>query len=133
MIALSTSDIESLIGAKADDRHPLEIMGYDFTSEGVRRFREEKPDFLPQIRDHIRTVLLTASIFPAHTNKEEPGWATFIESSGHKHTLSRIEEIGVGRYDRFKTEYISQEEAIDSFLRQVCNPDYLPIEQKQKC
>jgi hypothetical protein len=133
MIALSTSDIESLIGVRADDRHPLEIMGYDFTSEGVRRFREEKPDFLPQIRDHIRAVLLANTIFPPNTNREDPGWRTFIESSGHRYTLSTIEEIGLGRYDRFRTDYSSPEEAIESFLQQVCNPDYLPVHAKQKC
>jgi hypothetical protein len=108
-------------------------MGYDFTSEGVRRFREEKPDFLPQVRDHIRAILLADAIFPSDTNRDDPGWRSFIESSGDRYTLSTVEEVGVGRYDRFRKDFSSQEEAIEQFLQRVCNPDYLPVQQKQKC
>jgi hypothetical protein len=133
MNALSIGDLESLIGVRPDDRHPLEIMGYDYTDEGVRAFRRDRPDFLPQIREHIQAILRADSIFPSDTNRDAPGWQSFIESAGRRFALSTVEEVGVGRYDRFRTEFNTEEEAIEAFLNRVCNPDYLPIQTKQNC
>ncbi|MBE2179470.1 MAG: hypothetical protein IAE97_03280 [Chthoniobacterales bacterium] len=131
MKTLSENDILSLVGARPDDRHPLEIIGYDFTSEGVRRFREEKPNFLPQMKKHIQESLLASGIFPQDTNPEDPGWRAFIQRSGSQYKMSWVAEVGTSRFDRFSTDHKSIDAAIHDYLLEVCNPDYVPIDKKQ--
>jgi hypothetical protein len=62
MKTLSTEDIEFLLGVRASELHPLDILGYGYTSEGARRFRDEHPDFVPQIIAHVQSVLRTAGV-----------------------------------------------------------------------
>lgn len=131
MKTLSADDILSLVGARVDDRHPLEIIGYDLTSEGARRFREEKPDFVPQITAHIQEMLSTHGIFPKDTNLEEPGWRAFIQKTETGFRMSWVAEVGTSRFDRLQKDYKAADAAIHDYLLEVCNPDYVSIDKMQ--
>ena len=122
---LSSDEIECLLGIRATDAHPLDILGYGYSSEGTRRFRTENPDFLPQIVAHVRSVLAKAGIFPAQTNPTDPGYRTFIQADGSLFRVSSVEEIGFGQLDRIVTDAMPETEAIHEYIRQVANPDYV--------
>jgi hypothetical protein len=116
MKTLSPEDIERLVGARPSSDHPLEILGYGFTSDGVRRFRAEQPDYLPQIVAHIRSVLIRAGIFPEGTNPDDAGFRTFIYSDGAHFRVSSTEEVGMGRYKRISTGPLPETDAINKYV-----------------
>lgn len=127
MKTLSTDEIDCLLGVHASNAHPLDILGYGYTSEGARRFRAERPDFLPQIAAHVQSILQAAGIFPKDTNPDDAGFRTFIRRAGASFTISSVEEIGLNRYERITSKPMSETAAIRQYIRQVVNPDYVCI------
>ena len=127
MKTLSTEDIEFLLGIRASKLHPLDILGYGYTSEGARLFRDERPDFVPQIFAHVQSILRTAGVFPRDTDPRDFGWQTFIHRDGDSFTVISMEEIGLSRYERITSQPMSEAAAIREFIRLVTNPDYICI------
>jgi len=125
MKTLAPEEIECLVGAKHSDLHPLDILGYGFTSEGARRFRAEQPRFLPQIVAYIQSVLVRASIFPEQTNPDDPGIKPFIYADGSSFKISMMVEAGVGRFERICTGPLPETEAIQKYVRTAVNTDYV--------
>src|SRR5436190_15009869 len=111
MKTLSPEDIEALLGIRVSKEHPLDILGYGYTSEGSRRFHAEHPDFLPQIEAYVGNVLREVGIFPKGIKPEEVGYATFIHAEGPLYRVSGMEEIGFSRYERISSEPMSEAEA----------------------
>jgi hypothetical protein len=125
MKTLCPDEIECLLGVRASDFHPLDILGYGYSSEGARRFRAEQPDFLPQIAAYVRCVLERQRIFPKETDPGNPGYRTFIRADGVSFRISSMEEIGFSRYERLSTDPMPETEAIQEYIRRVANPDYV--------
>jgi hypothetical protein len=126
---LSTEEIECLLRIRASDDHPLEILGYGYTSDGARRFRAEQPDFLPQIAAYVQSVLQTAGIFPRDTDPENAGFRTFIRRDGGLFTLSSVEDVSLSRYERIRSAPMSEAVAIGEYIRHVVNPDYVCVSE----
>lgn len=122
---LSQEQIEYLLGVRASKTHPLDVLRYGHTSEGVRRFRAEQPDLLPQLVAHVRSVLAKESIFPKGTVPDDLGEKTIIRTEGEMFVVSSMEEAGVGRYERISTRPMPEIEAIHEYIRRVANPDYV--------
>ena len=127
MKKLSTEDIECLLGVRTSDQHPLDILGYGCTSEGVRRFREERPNFSPQIVDHVRKELLAAGTFPPGIDTNEADRRTFIRRDKDSFTVTSMKEIGLNRYKSVTSKPMTETAAIHEFIRLVTNPDYVFI------
>ncbi len=125
MKTLSPDEIECLVGARPSNVHPLDMLGYGYTSEGTRRFRAEKPDFLPQIVAHLQSVLVRVGVFPEGINRDDPGFKTFIYTDGTSFRISSMAEVGVSRYERVSTGPLSETEATHEYIRKVANPDYI--------
>jgi hypothetical protein len=125
MKTLSPDEIDCLLGFRATDAHPLDILGYGYSSDGASRFRAEKPNFLPQIAAHVRSVLSKEGIFPAQTNPEDAGYRTFIRVEGKLFRISSMEEIGLSRFERITTDPMPEAKAIHEYIRMVANPDYV--------
>jgi hypothetical protein len=126
---LAPDEIESLLQARPNDRHPLDILGYDYTSDGARRFRTERPDFAPQIITHIESVLRASGIFPSHVDRDNPGSTTFIYADGPLYRVSGLEEVGVARYQRLSSEPMHQKGSIVAYIRRVANPDHVRCQE----
>lgn len=122
---LSPDEIECLLGIRASDAHPLEILGYGYCSEGAQRFREERPDFLPQIVAYVRSVLVREGVFPKGTDPNDAGYRTLIQADRALFKVSNMEEIGVGRYARISSDPMPETEAIREYIRKVASPDYV--------
>src|SRR5205085_9617598 len=116
---------ESLLQARPNDRHPLDILGYGYTSDGACRFRTERPDFSPEIIAHIESVLRASSIFPPHVDRDDPGSTTFIYTDGSSFRVSSVEEVGLARYQRLLSEPMNQKDAIIAYIRSVANAEYV--------
>ena len=125
MKTLSTEDIECLLGVRATDQHPLDILGYGYTSEGARRFRAERPDFIPQIVAHVQRALQSGGVFRPDIDVRDAGWRTFIRGDGDAFTVSSMEEIGLSHFERIPSQPMSEAAAIREFIRLAANPDYV--------
>ena len=125
MKTLSPLEIESLLGIRPCTEHPLDILGYGYTTEGARRFRAEKPDFQPQLVEHVHRVLAEQGVFPPAVDRQNPELATFIVLDQGWFRLSTMEEIGVGRFERFFSPPMSAKDAAEDYVRRVANPDYI--------
>ena len=121
---LTPEEIECLL-FRPTKLHPLDILGYGYTSEGARRFRAEKPDFLPQIFAYIQKVLEDHKIFPPETVSNNPGYRAFIYADGTSFRVSYVEEVSLSRLDRFSSKPLSVAEAARPYVKIVTNPDYL--------
>lgn len=129
MKTLSADEIECLLGIRASNVHPLDILGYGYTSEGARRFRAEQPDFLPQIVAYVQSVLKREGIFPKGTDPSNPGYITYLQADGLAFRISKMVEAGFSRFERIATDPISETEAIKEYIREVANPDYIRVVQ----
>ena len=125
MKTLSPNDIECLLGVRACKEHPLDVLGYGYTSEGARQFRIEQPDVLPQLVAHVRSVLRAEGLFPKGTVPAEAGYRTFILADGASFRVSSMQEIGLSRFERILSNPMSEAEAIREYIRRVANPDYV--------
>lgn len=125
MKTLSPEEIECLLGMRTCGLHPLEILGYDYTKAGMRQFRAERPDFLPQVVSYIQNALGQHGTFPKHVNPNSPGEETFIQSDGGVFHVSRTIEIGISQLARISTGPLPGLEAIETYIRLVANPDYI--------
>jgi hypothetical protein len=124
---LSEAEIESLLGIRKTADHPLDVLGYGFTTEGQKRFHSEHPNFYPQIAEYVKTVLRREGVFPSDTDVANPGLRTFIRADGSMFRISTLEETGLSRYERITSRALSEREAIREYVRQVANPDYIAI------
>lgn len=125
MKTLAPDEIEVLLGLRPSHDHPLEILGYGYSSEGARSFRAERPNFLPQVVAYVQRVLAEAHLFPQGIDRDNPGTRTFIYGDGVLFRVSSVEEVGIGRYERISTGPLSEMEAVQAFIRKVANPDYI--------
>ena len=126
MKTLTANEIEELLGIRTTNEHPLDILGFGFTTEGAARFRAERSDFLPQVKAHIRQQLEASGRFPAGVDVEDPGHRSFIRKVAIGYLMSSEEEIALHRYARIVTELASEDQAISAYLERAANPDYLP-------
>ena len=127
MKMLTPSEIECLLGIRGSADHPLDILGYGYTSEGARRFRAERPDFLPQISAYVQSSLQKMGIFPSVIDPENPGFRTFIRADRGLFRISSMEETGLSRYERIITDLMPETEAINEYIRRVVNSDYVHV------
>jgi hypothetical protein len=127
---LCTKQIEYLLGVRASDTHPLDVLGYGHTSEGARRFRTEQPDFVPQLIAHVQSVLAKEGIFPKGTALDDLRHTTIIRSEGEMFVVSCLEEAGVGRYERISTSPMPEGAALHEYIRRVANPDYVRLPKR---
>jgi hypothetical protein len=125
MKILTPDEIECLLGLKSTGLHPLDILGYGYSSEGVRKFRAEQPDFFPQIAAHVQAALNKTRIFPADTNPDDPGYRTFIHAEGAAFKVNSAEEVGLSRFARISTGPLSEADALQKYIERVVNPDYV--------
>jgi len=124
---LTATEIECLLGIRESDQHALELLGYDFTTKGQKRFKSERPNPFQQISEYIASALQTGDTFPVGMDLQNPGAATFILRVGVSFKISSLEEIGIGKYQRFESDAMTQGEAIRKYVREVANPDYIAI------
>src|SRR5947209_302548 len=108
MKMLSPDDIECLLGVRPSKAHPLDILGYGYSSEGARLFRAERLNFLPQIVAYIQSVLARSGVFPEGINRENAGFRVFLYPQASAFWLSRREEVGLGRYERIVSGPMSE-------------------------
>lgn len=127
MKTLSYEEIESLLGYRATTLHPLEILGYDYTTEGTRKFRTERCDFLPQIVSYVQRVLVKEGIFPKVANPKNSQIRCFIQTEGSSYRVNSLEENGLNRYGWITSEPFSEHDAILEYIRKVTNPDYVHV------
>jgi hypothetical protein len=127
---LTANEIEELLGVRATNDHPLDILGFGFTTEGVERFRAEHPDFFPQVKAHIRQQLAVCGHFPEGIDAEDSDHRTFIRKMSSGYLMSSEEEIALYRYEPVVTEFDSEDQAISAYVERVASSDYLSPKPK---
>mgnify|MGYP001569290726 CR=1 FL=1 len=130
MKTLTASEIEKLLGVCQTNEHPLDILGFGFTTEGAIRFRAEHPNFLPQVKAHIRQQLAACGHFPEGADTEDSEHRTFIRKMASGYLMSSEEEIALYRYESVVTEFDSQDQAISAYIERVASSDYLSPKPK---
>src|ERR1700722_2906760 len=130
MKILSPDEIDSLLEVRPTDAHPLDILGYGYTTEGADKFRAEQPNFVPQIAAYVHRVLESVGIFPPDIDLAAAGYRTFIRKTGKVFEVSSMEEIGSSRFERFATGPFSEQEAVRKYIERVTNPDYIQYKSK---
>lgn len=124
MKKLSVSEVDSLLGLHSTRDHPLDIFGYGFTTEGASRFRVERPDFLPQIVEHVRSILRSAGEFPSGLEVESGNEQAFVRGEGEWFFVSSMEEVSLGCFKRIHAGPMSETDAIRTYLQKMLNADY---------
>jgi hypothetical protein len=128
MVELSERDLVELLGYRAADRHPLEILGYDCSTRGVRRFRAERPDFLPQVCRIIEASLEETGSFPRDRSPELMQSGTYLENRADGSVaLFTSVETGLVTTAQIQICFPSVRQACIELIRRTSQPDYLMI------
>lgn len=90
-------------------------------------FKAEQPNIFLQISQHIGAALQSFGKFPEGIDPGNPGAATFILRTRGSFKISSLEEIGIGKYQRFESDAMTQANAIREYVRRVGNPDYIAV------
>lgn len=125
MKILFPDEIECLMGLQPTKLHPLEILGYDCSSEGARRFRAEQPSFLPQVVAHVQGSLAKIGGFPRAYLPGEYECRTFIQADGAGFRVSYMVEAGCSLEKRMLTDPMSDFQAARDYVLRVVNADYV--------
>lgn len=130
MKTLKANEIEKLLRVCQTNEHPLDILGFGFTTEGAIRFRAEQPNFLPQVKAHIRQQLAVYGHFPEGAHTEDSEHRTFIKKLASGYLMSSEEEVALYRYVPVVTEFDSEDQAISAYVERVASSDYLSPKPK---
>jgi hypothetical protein len=126
MVTLTYQDVLELLGYAASDRRLLEILGYACSTRGVRQFRQERPDFIPQLCQIIQASLEETGQFPRQPSQEVLNEGTYLEKDRDGViSLHKSVEISVSQTARVRKDFASAREAIIELLRLSGNPTYL--------
>jgi hypothetical protein len=117
-----------LLGYVARDRHPLEILGYELSTQGLRRFRRERPDVFPQVCRLIERSLDEARFFPRHPTEEILNEGIYLERLPEGGiALNRSVEVSISQTARVRIDFASPRAAILELLRLVSDPAYVTV------
>jgi hypothetical protein len=127
MVTLSYQDLLEWLGYATTDRHPLEILGYEYSTRGARQFRGERPDFLPQVCRIIEASLEEAGAFPRAPGPGVLEDGAYLERRpGGTIALHRNVEVGMSQTARVRTDFATARAAALELVRQLIDPAYLP-------
>ena len=128
MVALTERDVLELLCFAESSRRPLEILGYEYSSRGARRFRSERPDFLPSVCQIIRASLEQAGTFPRAPSAALREDGPYLERrpDGGVSLVTSF-EVGISQTERVRIEFASMQDAILGLLRRVSDPAYLTV------
>ncbi len=133
MVSLSEQDVLELLGYAGSQRHPLEILGYECSSRGARRFREEQPDFVPQVCQLIQASLEHTGSFPGNPGGEILRDGTYLERRPDGLiSLHTSIEVSMSETARSTIEFTSVRDAAFELIRRSRNPSYLPNDPKRR-
>lgn len=128
MVTLSEQDLLELLGYTATDRHPLEILGYEYSTRGAGQFRRERPDLLSQACRLIEASLEEAGSFPRDPGAEVLAAGIYLERRPDGMiSLHRDVEVGIGQTARAHVDFVSPRDASLELLRRLGDPAYLPV------
>jgi hypothetical protein len=130
VVSLTYQDLLELLRIVPTKRHPLEIMGYEYSTRRTRQFRRDRPDFFPQAYRLVEQSLEETGSFPRNPH---PGvdWAGSMLQSrpDGRITFFSSAEIGVFESIRTRCDFDSVQEAIHEVLRKTADRAYLSVPQ----
>jgi hypothetical protein len=128
VVTLTYRDLIELLRIVPTKRHPLEILGYEYSTRGALQFRQDCPDFLPQAYRLIEQSLAETGSFPRNP---QPGvdWDGSMLLSGPdgRITFFSSAEISVFESIRTRFDFGSVQEAIYELLRKTADGTYLRV------
>jgi hypothetical protein len=128
MVNLTEHDLLELLGYAATGRHPLEVLGYGYSTRGAQELRRERPDLVPQACRLIRASLEEAGTFPRQPGEEVVKEGLYLERRpGGVVALHMSVEVGTARTARARVDFATAEGAILELLRRLGDPAYLPV------
>jgi hypothetical protein len=125
MTNLSYQDALELLRYENSGRHPLEILGYEYSTRGSNRFREDRPNVVSQIERLIRESLEEAGVFP----REHPGGDSLERLAGGVIVLHTSAEISVSQTIPVQYAFASMIEAIYSLIRARGDSVYVALDR----
>ena len=127
VITLGEPDLLEWLGYSTPRRHPLKILGYDDSTRGARRFREERPNVLPEACRLIEMALAEAGLFPREPGPGVLEDGVYLERRpGGIVALHRSDEVSFSQTARVHIDFGTAREAAWALLRLLCDPAYLP-------
>jgi hypothetical protein len=127
LVTLTTQEVLELLGYTSVRRHPLEIFGYGVSTRGASRFRQERPDYVPQLVQVIHDSLERSGTFPPRPSDEVLRDGTYLERRPDGGaTLHTTVEISMSQTAPISKPYLKEEDAITELLLSRCDPAYFP-------
>ena len=118
---LSYDDALVMLGYTHIDEHPLEFLGYEYSTRGREQFGEERPDIEPVLRDAIYHDIQHGGVFPSQYRVRPPQCGVFIEQRGDKYVLIDRDKPPV----ETRWIYQSLDTAARALIRKCCDHAYL--------
>jgi len=87
MGTLTYNDALELLGYKKAGRHGLEILGYEYSTQGRHRFETERPDIEPFLTDAVCRDLEHGGVFPRQYRFRRPECGVFVERRSDRFVL----------------------------------------------
>jgi hypothetical protein len=132
LVNLSYQDALELLGYASTGRHPLEILGYEYSTRGMRQFRQERPDVASQLVPLIQASLEEAGMFPREPGEEVLRDGAYLERRSDGVILFHsMAEVSVSRSVRMSISFETMKEAIGELLRRVGNSVYVAVGEAQ--
>jgi hypothetical protein len=130
-VTLTYQDVLELLLYEESTRRPLEILGYEYSSRGIREFRRERPDYLPQIHALIRQSVDEAGNFPRALNSSTLEDGTYLErrSDGNIRLHFSV-ETSINSTAQVYLDFTSMDEAIHTLLTRLLDPAYFDLSRQ---
>jgi len=128
MVSLSNQDALELLGYTATQRHPLEILGFEYSTRRAKEFRQERPNLAPRLRQLIEDSLEETGLFPREPSEDVLQEGIYLERRSDGVTaLHMTVEVGISQTRRVRCDFSSIQDAISELLRRVADPAYCEV------
>jgi len=123
---MTYQDALEFMGYRERTRHPIEILGYEYTTQGMNEFRSDKPDVESELVSIIKRTFEEHTTFPAEISENlmKNGTYLFLDSK-HNVIFSSLEEIGYLKYERIETKCKNITEAALKIIKEKVDPQLL--------
>ena len=123
---MTYEDSLEFLGYSESKRHPIEILGFEYTTQGMKYFRSNKPDVIQILSSVITQTINEYGTYPADIPESLRKNGAYIFTTQNDEVIySAPEETMYSKFQRFDTRCKTSSEAAIKLIERKVEPELL--------
>jgi hypothetical protein len=124
---MTYEDSLEFMGYSESSRHPIEILGFEYSTQGMKYFQSNKPDIIQILGSVIIQTVNNFGTYPSEISAQlrKSGSYIFTDENGDIIYSSPDDKRSYLQFERFDTKCKSVDEAAFKLMKRKVQPEYL--------